>query len=352
MNNSLGNKKNNKTLIALSIFIGVFVLFVFILTKPSLEAKAIRQIEDCLNVPEVQAVFSIYKADLFKSEEFLQATRDKLNKFQLKQNDITDIKKWLPAKTNNLNIIIVPDLSNRIIDDINNPDQIKRDSVIISSICYSFEEKVKLKMNSKDRLVVDVTDRKQAGGQLGNLADSIMFDLSTFNNKSNRLYFDNKRASFKVGISKLYDMAYNFEVKNPAGGGADYVSYFASKLSNKLKKSTLDDDYQNILIILTDGYLEATKPDGSIIAYLKQTPATITETSFTKYSDLEVYLLDVNRRKIASDLEEFELKKWWFEWLKTMDIKNTKYDNPVDNIITKRTDGLIDVTNKIKEILK
>lgn len=351
MGNVQTRKKNKKPLYILLIFIAVFGLFIYALLKPSLEATAIAEINTCLNTEDVKGIFYKYKIDLIASEEFCQATRDKLNSFSLKQGDINEIKKWLPSKTDNINIIIVPDLSNRIIDDVNNPDQIRRDSIIIDAICESFEKKVKLKMNSKDRLIIDITDRKQAGGMLGELADTLKLNLENFRDKSNRLYFDSHREQFKLGVKKLYDVAYTFEVKNPKGGGADYISYFSTTLKSKIQKSTLDDNYTNVLIILTDGYLQATKPNGDVISYYRVKPEEINETANTNLKDLDVYLLEFNRRKTANDLEENSLQKWWFGWLQSMKVRNTTDDNTEDEIIEKRVDGFTDVRRKVNEII-
>jgi hypothetical protein len=245
----------------------------------------------------------------------------------------------------------VPDLSNRIIDNYNNEDQIKRDNIIINAICESFEKKVKLKMNSKDKLTIDLTNRKQAGGKVGELADTLKFNLENFKHKSNRLYFDSHRNQFKAGVKKIYDEAYAFELKNPKGDGADYVSYFSTILNSKIEKSTLDDNYSNILIILTDGYLQATKPGGTVISYYNKNISSIGETLNSKFKELDVFLLEVNRRKNANDLEEKALQKWWFDWLKSMNVKNATDENTEDEIIVKKVDGHTDVKRKIEEII-
>jgi hypothetical protein len=344
-------KQNRKPLYILLVFIGVFSLFIYMLVKPSLESTAINELNTCLNTEDVKTVFYKYKTDLIESQDFCQAARDKLNSLNLSQSEIVDIKKWLPSKTNNLNVIIVPDLSNRIIDNENNLDQIKRDSVIINAISESFINSVKTKMNSNDKLVIDITDRNQAGGKIGELADTIMYDLSNFKNKINKLYFNDKREQFGSGVSKLYDAAYNFEVENPKGGGADFVSYFSTNLKSKIQKSTLNDNYRNVLIILTDGYLEATKPNGDIISYIKFEPTEIQETSSSRFKELEVYLLEFNRRKSANDLEENRIKRWWYEWLKSMNVKSIDDETAEDDIIIKRMDGYTDVKKKIDEIL-
>jgi capsular polysaccharide biosynthesis protein len=349
--NAKKKKQNKKPLYALLIFIGVFSLFIYILVRPSLESTAIDEINSCLNTEDVKTIFYKYKNDLIESQEFCQAARDKIKSFNLNQSEINEVRKWLPSNTTNLNVIIVPDLSNRIIDPENNADQIRRDSVIINSICESFENNVKTKMNSNDKLLIDITDRKQAGGRLGELADTIMYDLSGFREKINKLYFQDKREQFKLGVQKLYEAAYNFELKNPKGGGADFVSYFSTKLKSKIQKSTVDDTYRNVLIILTDGYLEATKPNGEIVSYIKVNPEDILETSGVRFKDLEVFILEMNRKKSADDLEEIKIKKWWFKWLKSMNIKNFEDDVNEDDVILKRADGYTDVKNRIDEIL-
>lgn len=345
-------KQNRKPLYILLVFIGVFSLFIYMLVKPSLESTAINELNTCLNTEDVKSVFYKYKTDLIESQDFCQAARDKLNSFNLSQSEIIDIKKWLPSKTNNLNVIIVPDLSNRIIDNENNPDQIKRDSVIINAISESFIKSVKTKMNSNDKLIIDITDRKQAGGKIGELADTIMYDVSNFKDKINKLYFNDKIEQFRSGVNKLYSAAYDFEIKNPKGGGADFVSYFSTNLKSKIQKSTLEDNYRNVLIILTDGYLEATKPNGEIISYIKIKPTDIIETTSSRFKDLEVYLLEFNRRKRANDIEENNIKRWWYEWLKSMNVKSIDDETGEDGVILKRMDGYTDVKKRVEEIFK
>ena len=353
MENSQKKKKNQnrKSLYILLVFISVFSSFVYMLVKPSMESTAISEINTCLNTEDVKNVFYKYKTDLIESQDFCQAARNKLNTFNLNQSDIVEIKKWLPSKTNNLNVIIVPDLSNRIIDNENNFEQIKRDSVVINSISESFEKNVRTKMNSNDKLIIDITDRKQAGGKIGVLADTITYDLSGYRNKINKLYFNDKREQFKNGVIKLYQAAYDFEIKNPKGGGADFVSYFSTKLKSKIQKSTLDDNYRNVLIVLTDGYLEATKPNGDIISYIKIKPSDILETSSIRFKDLEVYVVELNRRKNANDIEENNIKRWWYDWLELMSVKNIDNATDIDDIIVKRMDGYTDVKKRIDEIL-
>jgi hypothetical protein len=77
-----------------------------------------------------------------------------------------------------LNIIVIPDLSRRITDTIENPKQIENDLVVLNTIWSSFVEYSKLKQDTKDKLIVDVTDIDQAKGQFSSIANQLQFDLS------------------------------------------------------------------------------------------------------------------------------------------------------------------------------
>src|SRR5438552_826086 len=117
-------KGNKKVLLYLLSFIIIFVVFILILIRPSTQSKAIKEIGTCSNIQDVKAIWYKYRAELIDDEDYKQAVRDRLKTFGLKQNEIQEIKQWLPPKTQNLNLIIVPDLSLRIKDSVNNPAQI------------------------------------------------------------------------------------------------------------------------------------------------------------------------------------------------------------------------------------
>lgn len=312
----------------------IFVIFIYILLRPSTQSKAIKEIETCLNIEDVKAVWYKYRPDLADDEDYCQFVRDKLKTFNLKQSEISDIRKWLPAKTHNLNIILVPDLSYRISDEKNNPEQIKNDTALLRAVWIAFEKNVRLKMNTKDRLLLDIADPCQGQGQFKTIADNLVFDLSDFKNKSNRLYFNSVQGKFDRNVGELYDLA------KQETTGANYVYYFSEKLATRIKKSTIDDDYRNIVILITDGYLEITLRDGTPASvspttdYLKKYCNTGNSSSFQypmqtvdlKFPDTEVYLFEVNERKNGEGCDYKGLKKWWTEWLKAMSIKNADED--------------------------
>ncbi|MBK8470889.1 MAG: hypothetical protein IPL33_01015 [Sphingobacteriales bacterium] len=158
----------------------------------------------------------------------------------------------MPPANTSINVIVIPDLSRRITDKLNNPNQISNDTFALNTVWRSFVNYSKLKQNTKDRLMVDVTDIDQAKGQFSDVANQLQFDLSTHKGQSNRLYFTNdKNKQFEQAITTMYQSA----KQRPLG--ADYVFYFKRYLINHIKKSTLFDNYINKVIIITDGYLEA-----------------------------------------------------------------------------------------------
>jgi hypothetical protein len=121
--------------------------------------------------------------------------------------------------------------------------------------------------------------------------------------------------------------------------GADYWSYFEHNLSRHLKNSTLYESYRNIVVLITDGYLEPehqsyTGDAGSREAICKEKNAgTSLDKIFsaenlhipsvhTDLSNAEVLILEVNERKTGSGCDYDILKKYWTDWLRSMYVKN------------------------------
>lgn len=339
--------------------------------RPSLQRQAIDQIQVASSIEEIQNIYEKYKFDLLVNDEqgkkvvapeFQQATRDKLNTMNLSEQDIQDILIWLPPSRENLNVIIVPDLSRRIVDTINNPDQIKNDIALITQVWKRFVAKTKFNMDTKDRLIVDVTDDNQVDGEFRKLADKLFFDLSTHKNRSNRLFYEDIEHEFEGRVTELYQLA----SMNPLG--ADYHNYFSNRLSHLIKKPNLDDAYKNVLIILTNGYLEAEDNQrtgiwtytGTYEERLKVSNLIRNGLSYQQafrtlnpipdapihFPDLEVLVFEVNPRVTRSSLDQwndpgtvndfFILEHQWKKWFELLEIKNTKNEN----IFNKRHDAI------------
>lgn len=376
MENLLPKKHKKKDKKPFYILIGSFILFslfIYLLTRPTLQTKAIEQIQVCNNINDIKTLYERYKFDLLETDEngnkivsleFQDAVREKLNSFNLNEEELNKCLEWIPPSKSSLNVIIIPDLSRRIIDTINNPNQIFNDVFVLNTIWNSFIEYSKLKKDTKDKLMVDVTDIDQAKGQFSSIANKLQFDLSSHKGKSNRLYFtDEKNTQFQNAIDELYMSA----KEKPLG--ADYILYFRRYLVNHLKKPTLYDNYINKVIILTDGYLELSIPQdyggGSRSNYTEMNSQlykavnignvknTITSLSLNipklknidlKYTDILV--CELNERKIGKSKDLEILKAYWEDWFERMNA------NP-SNIKIIQREQANDITKKrIQEFFK
>jgi len=358
-------KRNYKPLFILAIFLTAFGGFIYLLLKPSTESIAIDELQTASTTEDVRSLWEKNKVTLADDGDYLKAVKDKLSTFDLSESQTTACLNWLPKPQQSLNIIIVPDLSGRINDSLNNPSQITNDTSLMNEIWNSFEYASRLKMNSHDRLIVDVTGGNQAQGQFRSIADNLIFDLSDFKDKSDKLYFEKVGNQFQTNVAKLYEMAR----KNPQG--ADYWSYFNHDLKRNLKTSTLYTAYRNILIILTDGYLEAQTKQATGIAFYTGTyqqrsgvfdklkagisvaDAVSSITPIMDCSDhfptLEVEVLEANARHTTSPQEPYDpgtprdldiLSKLWKDWFAKLEIKNAAGD-----CFTERVDAT-DLTKK------
>lgn len=330
-------KKDKKPLFILLGFLVFFSLFIFLITRPSTQSKAIKELETSFNKKDIEMVWYKYKADLYQDEEFINETRKKLSSFNLNEEEIIECRGWLPPAPTSINLIIVPDLSRRIIDTLNNPNQISNDIIILQTIWKSFVDYSRLKQDTKDKLIVDVTDIDQAKGQFGEVANNLQFDLSSHKSKSNRLYFTNeKNRQFETSIREMYKLA----KEKPLG--ADYRFYLRRYLINHLKKSTLFDNYINKIVIITDGYLEAEgKPaDTKIYGFESQLHQAVSAGNILDVitskglnipkididlSNSEILVCEVNERKTGKGFDFEILKTYWEDWFKRMNAKKVAF---------------------------
>lgn len=325
--------KDKKPLFILAGFLVVFGLFIYFITRPSTQSIAIQELDRSFNKKDVEMVWYKYKADLYKDDEFLTEVRKKLSSFNLSEDEIHECKGWLPTPPTSINLIIIPDLSRRIIDTVNNPNQISNDFFVLQTIWKSFTDFSKLKQDTKDKLIVDITDIDQAKGQFGKVANDLQFDLSSHKGKSNRLFFtSDKDKQFENSIKEMYKLAKDKPL------GADYRFYLRRYLINHLKQPTFFDNIINKVVIITDGYLEGeNKPaDTKIKGYESQlypsvsignTLQVITNNGLNipivniDLSNTEVLVCEVNERKRGKGFDYDILKAYWEDWFKRMNVK-------------------------------
>lgn len=320
--------------------------------KPSTIKQAKQEIQKSANKNQVQKVWNDYigKIDSKNArEKLIKAVKEKLHKMNLSDKEISDwhekFKIYSDEKPS-LNIIVIPDLSNRI-KKISYTS--KYDKEIISEIYRLFFEKAKLDHKSQDKLVVEVTDDEQAYGIFGKIAENLTIDMSDKrNNENSRKYLASKEKNFKSDINDLYANA----LKKTTG--ADYVYYFNRIAPNRVKKSDINTEYINKIIILTDGYLETNTTDYTPIpAKLKkfaQSPdlAQIMAANHlaipknrTKLPNTEILVLELYERSIGKDWHKEILTQYWDDWFKSMGCKTANENYQLHQMNVNETKKII-----------
>jgi hypothetical protein len=339
-------------------------VFVFMLGCDSDAGKVLKRLNYCQNIGEVKR---LYEGNKNAFETFSDSVRAKIGKLNFPEEVTNACTSWLPPAPMSLNLIVVPDLSKRIIDTTNNPGQAGNDMELLNYIFEAFKKTVSLKNGTKDRLIVDVTDPWQANGQFGKLADSMIVDLSENKEGVHKRYFNKGVAEkrYKINVEALYALG----TAKPTG--ADFVVYFENKLKDHIKTSTLFERYRNALIIITDGYLEADhklytgsypvrmelarklRPD-SLSKELILKTLKIDRVS-RKFPTLDVLVLEVNERTKRSPDEPNDpgtpldykiLNVLWTDWFQDMKIKNAE-----DDVFVRRHDAIRVTKEKIDVFL-
>lgn len=235
-----------------------------------------------------------------------------------------------PPPTQNLNISFLLDLSDRI-DPKKNPGMYQRDVEHIKSVESAFADHVQNKriMLLKDQMQV-FFEPIPSKPDINKLSEQLMvnFDKTTTKSKitaANKTYADVP--------AKIYQSA----IKDSFYVGSDIWRFFKSKV----KKYCIKNNYRNILVILTDGYMfykGTLTQDNNMTSYL--TPALIKEKKLTSarfkeimkknnmgfipatsgLNELEVLVLGINPSK-NNPFEEDVINLYWSDWLKAMNVK-------------------------------
>ena len=173
--------------------------------------------------------------------------------------------------TQHFNMVIVPDLSNRVtkpkpVDDLDIIESILND---ISSIYLKSQNR---RIGQKDQFQVLLTNQSLINS-LDAKMDNLRIDFSKFQRQRNRI-------EYITGVNRTYNLKsdivrFKNELKEAYSNaknnvkGADVISFFKSldkatiKPKGEIKNLRTEDgrviyqEYRNVLILLTDGYIEA-----------------------------------------------------------------------------------------------
>ena len=202
------------------------------------------------------SAFSVLSGEKTSSEEAVPAEKRK----------VTALHK------EHLNIVIVPDMSNRV--DINLHQRPIQDETIINTILDQIHPKLLTSGNrrthQKDRYCISFTNQRlitQHGIQTANLE----IDFSRFDRQIDRIEYingRNKESNFGDDLRKMKEEITScYEAASRSYAGADVWSFFNNLSENLIRIDSnvrtaangvqITNKMRNIIVLLTDGYIEA-----------------------------------------------------------------------------------------------
>ncbi|MFH7017598.1 hypothetical protein [Flavobacterium sp. FlaQc-47] len=271
------------------------------------------------------------------------------------KNDSDKEDKKIAAKSpaeENYNISILLDLSDRISLQKNpNPtmEYYQRDLGYIKSISEAFTQHLKSKrirqMDDKMQLFFNP---EPLDPTINSIAKNLRIEINK-NNASKDL-LNSINSNYASQTSKIYDSA----IKDNKYVGSDIWNFF----DTKVKDQCIENNYRNILVVLTDGYMfyEGTViKEGNRTTYI--TPELIRKNKlntqnwdkkmheqdfgFIKTNDdisnLEVLVIGINPNH-NNPYEEKVIKAYWTKWFTEMkinhfEIKNADLPSNMETII-------------------
>lgn len=324
----MNKKKSNRRVITLGIILVIILVgFISMLTVSSRKVEALESINACVDEVAVREVWDDYQLDLGKDADFVKAVRDKLESFDLNNEALTECLEWLPPGEVHTNIIIVPDFSERLFDAENNPDQAQRDLDIVMGIWQAFTE-IASKPDSKDQIVVALTDNDRLNGDVAYAINNLMIDMEHVDRIPGKPFFNSyRKGKFKKNFKNLQTYAANAPI------AADFYGFLRLDIEDYLRKPTLYDVYENKLIIITDGNMEEWDTEASLLNSdkkdgLEWAVKTNTVRKFitrnrlnfqpvlVDFSNTKAFVCEINGpAETPWYYEEFIIEQWqdWFE---------------------------------------
>nr|WP_321222420.1 hypothetical protein [uncultured Psychroserpens sp.] len=246
-------------------------------------------------------------------------------------------------KNSNLNISILLDLSDRIdTTKYNNPSMqfYRRDVGYLNSVAEAFENEIKHKKSRQlDDKIQLYFDPEPLNPKINDLSNQLKFHVTR----------DNGTLDYINEISSTYAY-FGLEIYNQAlkdanhDNGSDTWGFF----KNKVKDYCIDENYRNILVILTDGYIfyeDSNLNEDNLSSYI--TPKEIRHKKLNSsnwkeiiesnnhgfipvnqdLSNLEILVLGVNPSTSNNNDYDYDvLKKYWSDWLYEMGLKEGNFE--------------------------
>ncbi|MBL7559847.1 hypothetical protein JAO71_08535 [Olleya sp. YSTF-M6] len=236
----------------------------------------------------------------------------------------------------NLNISFLLDLSDRISPEKypnSTMEYYRRDIAYIKSVSEAFDMHLRGKkvraINDKMQLYFDPEPSNQ---NINTISNSLKYSLDKKNVTLSVL--DDIKESYASKPQKIYDLA----IADNKYVGSDTWRFFKSKVNDYC----IEENYRNILVVLTDGYIyhKNTKiKEDNLTTYL--TPSFIREVKLNNknweskiedqqfgfipavhdLSNLEILVLGINPDN-KNPYEEDLIKKYWSDWFDAMKVRH------------------------------
>lgn len=244
---------------------------------------------------------------------------------------------------------VLLDLSDRIRSDI----QVEKDKRIIRGIVSLFEQEVKRKLyiNSRDRLnIIIAPQQNNYADAISEGADILSIDMSRMNPSEKREFLPKRTERLLTAVDDLYRVA----AENPHFTGADIWSFFRTHLEGYIGQSTSVDNVRNVLIILTDGYIDFSDSVQRLRPKAQNRTSYMQASQFAgdlgafdlgdhglisfkrDFGNLEVLVLEITERRVG---DEQIINKYWEKWFNEMGIQ--RYDFRVTHDSTAQVESLI-----------
>ena len=251
------------------------------------------------------------------------------------------------TKTQQLNIVVLLDLSDRILKE-KNPSNMERDIEIVRNLTKIFKQDMAAKgaYSAKGKMQV-VFSPAPSNPAIAELASLLNYDLSEMQEpKAKKVVYDSIETRFTRAMTQLYTIAQ----EKSEWPGCDIWRFFKDDIETYIK-----DGYRNVVVVITDGYIyyEKTKYQSEhkytyllpqnlnsekLRGDIMKIPEIISKNNFglmptgKKYPEVEAMFLELSpSNDFPSDYDVMDIVLQ--NWCNEMDMKKVKVrktDMPVN----------------------
>lgn len=262
----------------------------------------------------------------------------------MKENGVTNTSlTHKKSNRNDLNLTVFLDLSDRIKDHVPGSTMKDRDIEVMEQITSAFKDHIKMKkLRQMDDHVKVIIEPMPNETSIVSEIKALQFEA---NKKITLASLENMPNIFRKGLDKIY----GFAEEAKSFQGSDIFGFFKSE---KVRQYAISEDKDNVLVILTDGYIyhkDNLIKDGSRKSYV--TGTSLSSSGVEKinwqniikndnhglirlnadlnmnvhYPDLEVVVIGLDAGEKHQNFGADIIKAYWREWLKDMSISKVSF---------------------------